>query len=440
MTERFCRTETGKGGMHMDEDRTLIIGLDLCDDYSQISCIRKNGQLPLGEPESVCMTPDKTKYLIPTAVCVRENSKEWIIGEEAERCRERQAGQYVDGLFSMIENDSSATIYDVEFTGEMLLERFLRKLLGIIRQRYQNNSILQIVVTLPGNYRKTEAALPGILEKLGIGEDRAQIINHTLAFMYYVVSQPKDQWVNDVALFEYGIGGLQFYQLSFGRKSLPNTVVAEHTDLSDKIPYEMYLHHVTDRLTKGFETESNMALYKKLITSVFVSGRGFEGTWADNVLRNMCMGRRVFKGQNLYAKGACYAAASLINNTLTEYIFLSEDRITSDISLKVVSNGEEQLIPLANVGEPWQTAGRKCRVIPDGNAELEFLVSDCIRKDSVQEIVRLDSPVRRENKTVRLELALRFEDRRTAVVKISDTGFGEFFKSSYRVWEQILKL
>ncbi len=424
----------------MDEERTLVIGLDLCDDYSQISCIRKNGQTMPGEPESVCMTPDKTKYLIPTAVCVRENSKEWIIGEEAERCRDRQAGLYVDNLLTKIEKEESVTLYDVDFSGEMLLERFLRKLLGIIRQRFQNNSILQLVVTLPGSYPRTEALLCGILERLGIGEDRAQIINHTLAFMYYVVSQPKDQWVNDVALFEYGIGGLQYYQLSFGRKSLPNTVVAEHTDLSEKIPYEMYLRHVTDRLTKGFETEANLALHKKLITSVFVSGRGFEGSWADGVLRGLCMGRRVFKGQNLYAKGACYAAASLVNGTLTEYIFLSEDRITSDISLKVVSNGEEQLLPLALVGEPWQTAGKKCRVILDGNAEFEFLVSDCIRKDSVQEIVRLDSPVRRENKTVRLDVELRFEDRETAIVKIKDIGFGEFFKTNYRVWEQILRL
>ncbi len=424
----------------MDEERTLIIGFDLCDDYSQISCIRRKSTNVLEEPESVCMTPDKTKYLIPTAICVRENSKEWIIGEEAERCRDRMAGVYTDRLFSKFVDGTSVKIYDVDIPGDLLLERFFRKVLGIIRQRFQNSSILKLVVTIPNDDPATANALYGILARLGLEQDRVRIINHTLAFMYYVVSQPRDQWVNDVALFDYGLAGLHYYQLSFGRKSLPNTVVAEHTDLSDRITYDMYANHMSERLTKGFETEANQALHKKLITSVFVAGRGFEGIWADGVLKNLCMGRRVFKGQNLYAKGACYAARSLVTGGMDSYLFLSEDRITSDISLKCFAEGKEQLIPLAKVGDSWKSAGKTLRVILDGSDELEFLVSDCIKRDSVQEIVRLDSPVRREERTVRLEVTLRFEDRTLAIVKIKDIGFGDFYKTNYRVWEQILKL
>ncbi len=424
----------------MDEERVLIIGFDLCDDYSQISCLRRKNTVTNEEPESVCMTPDKTKYLLPTAVCVRENTKEWIIGEEAERCRDRRAGEYVDKLLSRFENSEKVTIYDTEITADVLIERFFRKVLGIIRQRYQNSSILQLVVTVPNCSPALEDALYEVFSRLGIEKDRVCIINHTLAFMYYVVSQPRDQWVNDVALFDYGPEGLHYYQLSFGRKTLPNTVVAEHIDLSDRITYDMYSGHMSERLTKGFETEANQALHKKLITSVFVAGRGFEGVWADGVLRSLCMGRRVFKGQNLYAKGACYAARAKVQGGLENYIFLPEDRITSDISLKAYADGKEQMIPLANVGENWQKAGRTLRILLDNTSELEFLVSDCIRRDSVQEIVRLDSPVKRENKTVRLEVTLRFEDRNMAIVKIKDTGFGDFYKTNYRVWEQILKL
>lgn len=428
------------GGMHMDEERKLILGFDLCDDYSQISCIRTGSGRPMEEPETVCMTPDKTKYLIPTALCVRDNTKEWIIGEEAERCRDRQAGVYVDGLLNKFINNEKTVIYDTEISGDILIERFFRKVLGIIRQRFQNAGILQLVVTLPNDNLEKISELYCVLERLGIGEDRVKIITHTIAFMNYVVSQPKDQWVYDVALFDYGPGGLQYYQLSFGRKSQPNTVVAEHIDLSEKVSYEMLKGHNPDRLVKGFETEANLALYKKLITSVFVAGRGFEGNWADGVLRNLCMGRRVFKGQNLYAKGACYAARELALKRPAEYLFLTENCITSDIGLKVMADGKEQFVKLAGVGDTWQTAGNSCTIVLDNCSELEFLVSDCIKKDSVQEIVRLDSPVRRENKTVRLNVSLRFEDRETPVVKIRDVGFGNFYKTNYRVWEQILKL
>ena len=83
----------------MEEERTLLVGFDLCDDYSQLSCIFKNAP----EPESVCITPDQSRFLIPTAVCVREMTKDWIIGEEAERCRDRMAGVYVDKLLSRLE-------------------------------------------------------------------------------------------------------------------------------------------------------------------------------------------------------------------------------------------------------------------------------------------------------------------------------------------------
>ncbi len=34
-------------------------------------------------------------------------------------------------------------------------------------------------------------------------------------------------------------------------------------------------------------------------------GEGFEGGWADSLFRKLCVGRRLFKGRNLYVSGAC---------------------------------------------------------------------------------------------------------------------------------------
>ena len=52
----------------------------------------------------------------------------------------------------------------------------------------------------------------------------------------------------------------------------------------------------------------------------------------------------------------------------------------------------------------------------------------------------LDGPVRKERRSTRLQLTFRFINRDTAVVKLKDIGFGEFYKTNYRVWEQILKI
>ena len=298
----------------MEEERTLWVGFDLCDDYSQLSCIFKNAP----EPESVCITPDQSKFLIPTAVCVREMTKDWVIGEEAERCRDRMAGVYVDKLLSKLESREQVEIYGSMFAPEVLLEKYFRKIFGILRQRYQNNSIRQLVITVRKCTPEIEERLYGVMLALGLDRDRVKIISHTTAFMYYIVSQPRDVWVNDVALFDYGVDGLRYCQLSFGRKGTPTAVVADCVDLSDDISFDMLSQMSSERLAHAFESIANLTLHKKIITSLFVTGRGFEGDWATDVLRRLCMGRRVFLGQNLYTKGACYAARALVQNRLQE--------------------------------------------------------------------------------------------------------------------------
>lgn len=420
----------------MEEERTLLVGFDLCDDYSQLSCIFKNAP----EPESVCITPDQSKFLIPTAVCVREMTKDWVIGEEAERCRDRMAGVYVDKLLSRLESQETVEIYGSLFSPEVLLEKYFRKIFGILRQRYQNNSIRQLVITLRNCTPKTEEHLYGVMLALGIDKDRVKIISHTTGFMYYIVSQPRDVWINDVALFDYGVDGLRYCQLSFGRKGTPMAVVADCVDLSDDISFDMLSQMSAERLAHAFESIANLTLHKKIITSLFVTGRGFEGDWATDVLRRLCMGRRVFLGQNLYTKGACYAARALVQNRLQEYRFLSEECIKASVSLRVYHDAQTYQLELASAGDNWKSAGTSCTLILDQCNELEFTLSDAVRRDKVLEIMTLDGPVRRERRSTRLQLNFRFISRDMAVVKLKDIGFGEFYKTNYRVWEQILKL
>lgn len=420
----------------MENDRTLLVGFDLCDDYSQLSCIYKNAP----EPESVCITPDQSKLLIPTAVCVREMTKEWVVGEEAERCRDRMAGVYVDRLLTRLEQKESVEIYGTVFTPEALLEKFFRKIFGILRQKYQNNSILQLVLTIPPCSEAVEKSLYEVMLALGYDKDRVRIISHTTGFMYYIVSQPRDVWVNDVALFDYGVKGLRYCQLTFGRKGTPTAVVADCVDLSEDISYEMLSGTSAERLAQAFEAIANLTLHKKIITSLFVTGRGFEGDWSTDVLRRLCMGRRVFLGQNLYTKGACYAARAIVQDRLHEYCFLPEEYIKASVSLRVYHDAQAHQLELVSVGDNWKTAGAACTVIMDQCNELEFTVSDAVNKDKVLEIMTLDGPVRKERRSTRLQLSLRFISRDRAVVKVKDIGFGEFFKTNYRVWEQILKL
>ena len=80
----------------------LILGIDLCDDYSQISCFSSR----MTEPEPVYYQPEdenkKENVLIPMVVCKKKGKDEWLIGEEACRTALFNDGTTVDKLVKMI--------------------------------------------------------------------------------------------------------------------------------------------------------------------------------------------------------------------------------------------------------------------------------------------------------------------------------------------------
>ena len=66
---------------------------------------------------------------------------------------------------------------------------------------------------------------------------------------------------------------------------------------------------------------------KKLVSSVFLVGEGFENNWYPQSLRVMCNGRRAFLGNNLYSKGACYTAYKRVYQLEEPLIYLDETNI-----------------------------------------------------------------------------------------------------------------
>ena len=58
------------------------------------------------------------------------------------------------------------------------------------------------------------------------------------------------------------------------------------------------------------------------------------GDWVKDSLDKFGNGKRIFMGINLFSEGACYAARAVANNKLFgDYLFLSEDMVTTAISV-----------------------------------------------------------------------------------------------------------
>ena len=83
----------------------LIIGLDLCDSYTQISC---GGQ--------------EDAWTYPTIICKKKESDDWYIGEEAYRLALEGEGVIVDKLLQFVKKDGISTIGGTRYESLELLQ------------------------------------------------------------------------------------------------------------------------------------------------------------------------------------------------------------------------------------------------------------------------------------------------------------------------------
>ncbi|MCR4841466.1 MAG: hypothetical protein K5848_08005 [Lachnospiraceae bacterium] len=413
----------------------LIIGIDLGTETTQLSVSRD-----FAEPESVSVVPNKGIYLVPTVLCVRNDTRDWIVGEEAIRCRNRNAGVFVSELLKKVETGEMTDIFGTDYSGEALLERFIRKIYTAVHQSYLTDEITRVVVTVRNKTDAVVAAINNAFQSIGTDMNRVVVISYMESFMYYTISQKKELWVNDVSLFDFDEEGLKYYQLSIAKKGLPITITARGEDLSDDMDYGMLSDTVEGRLAGNFKNITDKLLYRQIVSTMYFTGVGFDGNWADGIIKSLCIGRRVFKGQNLYSKGAAYAGMIIGNEDYKDYLFLTDDQVRCTISIRMFKDNRIGEVRLVDAGMPWKRVKAKTVGIVDDTDEIFFTIFNAVRKETKHVVMNLKNLEQRENKTTRVSVGVKFLDRDTAVLTVKDLGFGEFFENTYRIWEKVIEL
>ncbi|MBR1741980.1 MAG: hypothetical protein IJ733_08965, partial [Lachnospiraceae bacterium] len=163
----------------------------------------------------------------------------------------------------------------------------------------------------------------------------------------------------------------------------------------------------------------------------------FEKEWAGETLKELCAGRRVFSGQNLFTKGACYAARELSGlGKLTDCLFLDEEMIASNVSLRLYKDASMQDVLVAKAGSVWNEVDTSVDVIPDHEDEIQITIQNILKHETRAHMLSLSGFSGRANKMTRFTIRIRFADSKTCIVTLKDNGFGEFCPSSNRVWER----
>ncbi len=418
----------------MSEERKLVVGMDLCNDYTQLSLYNHSKY----EAETFFINAEEQEYRIPTVLAVREDTKEWLYGKEALQCGYERKGHLLKNFLKY--SQASIEIYGIQFSRAQIYERFLRKVLLLLKKDYPNDSIHRLVITLKKAEPELMKELYIALETMGLKKDRVHIQSHEQSYLYFALSQKKELWMNDVALFEYDKDGLTYYQIGIDRRSRPMLVGLEKKDFSDTMTYSM-IKEKPESLSYMFDNITTSVFHKQIISTIYLTGEGFEANWIKPLLQQLCIGHRLFIGQNLYCYGACYAAKEESQGErFGEFAFLSSESLPYSVSMSLYTGGEMKTVTLVETATPWYEVKQRFNVILDEEKELTFVLRDAIKKTTQTRILTLEgleSELRMERGT-RLEIRLSSNKEKELIVTIKDKGFGAMYPSSNRIWEKII--
>ena len=377
----------------------LVIGLDLNDDYSQVSCNEK-----------------EKSWTVPTVICRRKEKETWLIGEEAYAATLLGEGVIVDKLLKMVRKDGTSTIGGICYTGMDLLKIFLKKLLEYPFKEFHTDEVAQLVITMHKTDARVTDCLMYCADHLNIPRDRVHVISHTESFAYYVLSQRKELWSNQVGLFELSEDRLCYYEMKVQRGMRRNMVQAEAQNQEEAFDLDILNSPSGSKLADQILCScGEKLLEKKLFSTVFLTGKGFERQdWATGFMKLACNRRRVFVENVLFSKGAAVKAGDyLAQGTEFPYVFVCEGRLKAEVALKVMRAGKEILLAVASYGDNWYESKSSLELILDDQKEIEFIISH-----------------------TRIQMNIGFTDENTMAVVIRDKGFGELFPASDTVIRQ----
>lgn len=172
------------------------------------------------------------------------------------------------------------------------------------------------------------------------------------------------------------------------------------------------------------------------MSAVYLTGVGFTELWANASQNALCDGRRVFVGQNIYTKGACYAAyigSHVINPN--KYIVNAEDMVHSDVGI-LSGDDSNTFIPIAKGGREWYNMRGKLYVCLDDTNRVELLYKNHYNQEAVREIIEIHGLPSRPNKTTRLSLEVEMYSGNRGAVVIRDEGFGKLYPTTNKIYRK----
>jgi hypothetical protein len=176
----------------------------------------------------------------------------------------------------------------------------------------------------------------------------------------------------------------------------------------------------------------------RIISSAYLLGDGFRTEWNEQSLQFLCHNRRVFKGNNLFSRGACYGLLEKFEPSEMgqKHVFLGKDKLKSNIGMNVYRQGKETYYALLDAGENWYEVHKECDFLLEREKELAFVITPVNGKEREVREILLQGGSMQDAPFTRYHMEISMCSPDTVQVRVADLGFGELFSSSGQVWEE----
>lgn len=407
-------------------ERYFYIGIDLQEDSAMLSFYTENQK----EPETMGTVAGSEVYQIPMVVTKRKGIGQWFFGEDAKRMAAAEGTEAIEHLLKRAIQKEVVSIEDESYEAVHLLGLFLKKLL-LLPNKLGNPMLPDKLVIVRESLKPNEIAMfEELLPQLGLTAEQFMLIDKKESFYYYLYHQEEELWLHDVFLFDYGREKLRYFIAEKNKRTVPQLIVLEEGETE-----------IAEREKDSSFYNAILGLFRKrIVSSVFLIGDGFDGKWMQRSLAELCRGRRVFMGKNLYSKGACYAAMAKENPDGWNFVYMGDGEVKMNLFLKVRKKGVEEFYTLISAGESWYDVNRVCEVLLEGTPEIDFWIQSPHESEAKVETLELSDLPKRPDKMTRLRIQVKPQSDHEVEIKIRDLGFGEIWKSSEKSWEYRMEL
>lgn len=411
--------------------KKLILGYDLCNDYVQISCYNQKTQ----DMDTICYIGEKMLERIPTVLCrLHGQPAAWVCGYDAWKAVNQNKGVLVENFVEALEPKKEMLVNDDYYSSAELTRIFVMESLKLITKYYPHWQVEQLSISVENFGKNTVDALRPLTQMLEIEPKCLNIINHVSAYEHYALNQDKELWQYDVGLFDYTKRGMTYYHLAISRKRTPVTAMATSVSLQDYFDGSEIGVTAPPELDRRFLEVVRQVTANQIISTVYLTGEGFDGNWAKISLKNLCHHRKGFIGSNIFSRGACFFSmnkAGILSQN--EFVALNEDVLSKSIYIHGSKHREMQNQEMISAGQVWYEANAEACVISDGIDHMTLHLMDYMSKKErtfQMSLIEMFSGQERENKTFCLKVQMSFDDFSHCHVTVTDEGFGEFYTPS----------